>query len=398
MTKDQKYCLIIGALPSSLVSFRGPLITALSAKGIKVCAAANGRSSDTETKLLTMGAEYCPIRIARAGMNPLADLVTIFDLIRLMRRVKPDIVLNYTIKPVIYGGLVAKLCGIRNVFSMIEGLGSVFVPWESKRQIFASIIAKWLYRIGLIGSKRVFFLNPDDLNQFVKEGYVSRRKAVLLNGIGIDLVCYAKEGMPGLSRLKFLMIARLLKYKGVREYVAAAKIVKTRYPNAEFVLAGGLDENPSSIKQEELDSWQHDGVVNYVGYVDDVRPLLRNCHIYVLPSFYREGTPRTVLEAMATGRAIITTNAPGCRETVDKPINESVGRIKEDTDKLKIGRNGIIVPTKDIESLAIAMKFFFRHPEQIAIMGKESRYYAEKRYDVHKVNAVVLNNMEIDLT
>jgi glycosyltransferase involved in cell wall biosynthesis/GNAT superfamily N-acetyltransferase len=393
MIKDQASCLFIGAFPSSLVSFRGSLIKAMLAKGIKVYTAANGRNPDTEAKLHAIGVEYFPIRIARAGMNPLDDITTIFDLIRLMRRVKPGMVLSYTIKPVIYGGLVARLSGVQNVFSMIEGLGSVFMPWESLSQIFSSIAAKWLYRIGLLASKRVFFLNPDDFNQFIRERYVSKRKAVLLNGIGIDLAYYTKEELAKSSPLRFLMITRLLKSKGVREYVAAAKLVKASYRNIEFILAGCLDDNPSSIKQEELDLWQREGIVNHVGLIDDVRPLLKGCHVYVLPSFYREGTPRTLLEAMAAGRAIITTDNPGCRETVDRSVNEPVWKTEENTDKLKRGRNGIIVPIKDVESLAAAMKFFSKHPEQIAIMGKESRSYAEERYDVHKVNAVILREM-----
>ena len=393
MIKDRISCLIIGALPCSLINFRGPLIKSMLAKGVNVYASANGRDPDTEVKLRDMGVEYYPIRIARTGMNPLNDIVTIFDLIRLVRRVKPDIVLSYTIKPIIYGGLASRLCGIQNVFSMIEGLGSVFMPRECLFQIFPSILARLLYRIGLAVSKRVFFLNPDDLNQFVQERYVPKQRTILLNGIGIDLVYYVKEGFLETLPIRFLMIARLLKDKGVREYIAAATIVRSRYRNAEFVLAGDLDDNPNSIKKEELVSWQREGIINYVGYAEDVRPLFRDCHVYVLPSFYREGTPRTVLEAMSTGRAIITTDMPGCRETVDKPIGASNWKMEEYSNKLKIGRNGIMVIPKDIESLVSGMEFFLKHPEQIAIMGDEGRRYAEERYDVHKVNAVILREM-----
>ena len=374
-----------------------------------VFTAANGRDPDTESQLAVWGVSYCPIRIARAGINPLADLVTLLDLIRLVQRVKPDIVLSYTIKPVIYGGLAARLCGVQNIFSMIEGLGRAFMPRESFTHMLSALAAKGLYRIGLPGSIRVFFLNPDDLNQFVKAGYVPAQKAVLLNGIGIDLAYYRKEQLPEPSCFRFLMIARLLKDKGVREYVAAANIVRAYRQDVEFVLVGGLDENPSSIRQEELDTWQRDGLIDYVGYMDDVRPLIRDCHVYVLPS-YREGTPRTVLEAMATGRAIITTDAPGCRETVclkdegggqrteDRGQKSEIGDQQPTTNNrqlatMKIGRNGILVPVKDAAALAEAMEFLLTHPEQIAIMGRESRRYAEERYDVHQVNAVMLREM-----
>jgi glycosyltransferase involved in cell wall biosynthesis len=339
-----------------------------------------------------MGVVYYPIRIARAGLNPIADIVTLCDLIRLMRRVKPDVVLNYTIKPNIYGGLAAWFCGIRNVFSMIEGLGRAFMPMESFAHAVFSVIAKNLYRIGLRNSKRIFFLNPDDLHQFIEEGYVKKERTVLLNGIGIDLAYYAKEELVEHPTLQFLMIARLLKDKGVREYIDAARIVRAHGRPVEFVLVGDLDENPSSIKQEELDSWQQEGLVNYVKPIDDVRLLYRDCHIYVLPS-YREGTPRTTLEAIATGRAVITSDAPGCRETVRQASSDSVWSNEKGAGKLKFGHNGILVPVKDVEALATAMEFFIDHPEQIGIMGRESRVYAQERYDVHKVNAVMLQEM-----
>lgn len=394
MTKDSALsCLVIGALPSSLVNFRGPLLKAMIAKGHKVFAAANGPNSETEAELRTMGVEYCPIRIARVGINPLADVITFFDLIQLMRRVRPDTVLSYTIKPVIYGGLAAWFYGVRKIFSLIEGLGRAFMPWESFSHALSSIIARILYRIGLLPSERIFFLNPDDLDQFVKGGYVPERKAVLLNGIGIDLAYYAKEQLHEFSCIRFLMITRLLKDKGVREFVEAARIMRSRYPNIEFVLAGPLDENPSSIKQEELDLWQREGVVKYVGQVDDVRPLYRDCHIFVLPSFYREGTPRTTLEALSIGRSVITTDAPGCRETVTFTGGNSMLRSEESTKGLKIGRNGILVPVKNIEALSAAMEFFIKHPEQIAIMGNEGRSYVERRYDVENVNAVIVREM-----
>ena len=398
--------LVIGALPSLLVKFRGPLLKAMLAGGHKVFAASNGRDADTEAKLGTLGVEYCPIRIARAGINPLVDLGTLLDLIRLIRRVKPDIVLSYMIKPVIYGGLAARFYRVQNAFSLIEGLGRVFMPWESFTHMISSIAAKGMYRIGLRGSTRVFFLNPDDLNQFVKEGYVPAQNAVLLNGIGIDLAYYAKEPLPDSSRCRFLMIARLLKDKGVREYVAAAKIVRARHRHVDFVLAGDLDENPSSIKQAELDAWRRDGLIDCVGYRDDVRPLIRDCHVYILPS-YREGTPRTVLEAMATGRAVVTTDAPGCRETVFRKDGAEDGRQTAGGGKwtpspdgtpetIKIGRNGILVPVKDVEALAAAMEFFIQNPDQAIAMGRESRRYAEERYDVHNVNATIMKEMGLE--
>jgi glycosyltransferase involved in cell wall biosynthesis len=413
--------LIIGGLPRSLVHFRGTLLKALVGRGLKVFAAADGWDEEVAAELREWGVLYCPIRMARAGINPLTDMKTLWDVIRLVRQVKPDAILSYTIKPVIYAGLAARFCGVERVFSMIEGLGRAFMPHESFSHMLSSFVAKGLYRIGLLGSKRVFFLNPDDLNQFVKEGYITIQKTVLLNGIGIDLAYYPSEQLPDYSCFRFLMIARLLKDKGVREYIEAARIIRQRYGNVECVLAGDLDENPSSIKQAELEAWRRDGIVRHVGYIKDVRPVIRDCHVFVLPSF-REGTPRTVLEAMATGRAIITTDVPGCRETVrgkdecevqkSEAIDQQswmrgqggssqwseVGGQQPTANNLKrtpmkIGRNGILVPPKDVDSLVKAMEFFVRNRDQIAVMGRESRRYAEERYDVHKVNAEMMKAM-----
>lgn len=388
----RKKILIIGALPTSLVNFRGSLIKAMLSNGIKVYTTANGPDPDTKAKLQSLGAEYYPVCISRAGINPLADIFTFLDFIRLIKRVKPDLVVSYTIKPIIYGGLAARVCGVRNVFSLVEGLGRAFMPWESFSHFISSVLAKGLYRISLLCSKRVFFSNPDDLSQFVKGRYISERKVVLHNGTGIDLMYYSQEKLPESSCIRFLMIARLLKDKGVREFIEATKIVLTSYRNIEFILAGDLDDNPSSIKQEELDLWRREGIVKYVGQVDDVRPLYRDCHIYVLPS-YREGMPRTVLEALASGRAIITTDVPGCRETVRNLGSGCVWKTEEGARDIKIGSNGILVPAKDINALAEAMAFFIKNPNQIVIMGGESRRYAEERYDVHNVNIVLLREM-----
>jgi glycosyltransferase involved in cell wall biosynthesis len=415
MTREHISCLLIGALPGSLVNFRGPLIRALLAKGLKVYATANGPDAETESQLRALGVEYCPIQIARAGMNPLADVITLIDLIRLMQRVKPDVVLSYTIKPVIYGGLAARICGVASIYSLVTGLGYAFMDAATARQQMAKRLAKFLYHLSLRYSRRVFFQNPDDCLAFIEMGLITQDRAVVVNGSGVDLelfpfmetaltVCAdaTRDGVAstgnGVNRfVRFLLIARLLRDKGLGEYAAAAKIVKQKHPCAEFHLIGYFEPNPADVKPEEVQEWQEDGLIRFHGEQSDVRPFLRDCDVYVLPS-YREGTPRTVLEAMATGRAIITTDAPGCRETVcfkdegegNEPLAKTNGRIPG---KLKMGKNGILTPVKDAEALAEAMEFFLKHPEQIAIMGRESRHYAEERYDVHKVNAVIMQEM-----
>ncbi len=405
MTPGLATCLVIGVLPSSLVNFRGPLLKAMRAKGHVVFAAANGRDPDTEAKLKDMGVAYFPIRIARAGMNPLVDFMAFFDLHRLIRRVRPNIVLAYTIKPVIYGGLAAWMCGVCDVYSLVTGLGYAFMDPATRRQRWVGRVARILYRASLRHSRRVFFQNPDDARAFVEMKLVDDSQAVLVNGSGVDLDLFSEAKISrnpvgqGHLPLRFLLVARLLKDKGIVEYVEAARAIRQEYPQTEFHLIGPFDSNPAALTPSLVESWKHEGRIQFHGEQADVRPGLRQCDVYVLPS-YREGTPRTVLEAMAMGRAIITTDAPGCRETVltkkegerTKPRMDASGR---ESGKLKVGSNGILIPVRDAEALADAMEFFIQHPDEIIRMGAESRRYAEERYDVHKVNSAMLEAMEL---
>ncbi len=361
----------------SLIIFRAPLIRAFLDVGIKVIASACGQDPEAESFLKKMGVKYYPIWIKRSGMNPFFEIRTLQDLMKLMKQVRPEIVVFYNIKPIIYGGFVARLCGVRKIFSMIEGLGRPFMPWESFSHAVASVVARGLYRVGLLFSNRVFFLNPDDQKEMINAGYLSKDKAVLLNGIGVDLDEYPLKDIPQGSKVRFLMIARVMKEKGVREFVAAARIIRTRYHNVDFVLICEPEYGSSTIPQKDLDAWKAEGVIEYSGWIDDVRPAYRDCHVFVLPSFYREGVPRTLLEALATGRAVITTDMPGCRETVDE------------------GVNGFLVPAKDVMSLAQAMERFILNPVLIKKMGIQSRKIAEEKYDVHKVNAVIIRAMEL---
>ena len=225
-------------------------------------------------------------------------------------------------------------------------------------------------------AQTVFFQNPDDQKLFVQMGLLSSNyQSIVVNGSGVDLEHFYLTELPKGSP-HFLLVARLLVDKGLREYVHAARKVRKKYPDTRFTIVGQVDENPNSIRQSELEEWIEERVVDYAGYLIDVRPAIESCSVFVLPS-YREGTPRSVLEAMAMGRAIITTDAPGCRETV---VN---------------GDNGFLVPVRDVEALAEAMLKFVENPELVALMGQRSRKIAEEKYDVHKVNAVMLREMDM---
>lgn len=482
------HVLVLGGVSRSLINFRGPLISDMITAGHKVTACAGSPEIEIESVLETWNVPFIPLPLARASINPLGDMQTFLELRRIIREKRPDIVFTYTIKPVIWGGLAARSCGIENVFSLITGQGYALMdPAASDgkdsiknseqygpaatansgsqrtdkgtspgiKQRLAGSVAKRLYKASLKHSQKVFFQNPDDAKEFIRRKLVVPRKSFVVSGSGIDLDHFkteyhsqktkindkqTTEHSPQTRDLKprtghqepgthprtrthapvFLLIARLLREKGIYEYAEAAACIKKLHTEVEFHLVGYLERHPSGLEQGTIDAWVKAGTLIYHGYQPDVRPFLRSCSVYVLPSFYREGTPRSILEAMATGRPIITTDAPGCRETVrlrggqsaycrhqvtdfddhDTPNTDTQERFPIENwlqhagnTNLIIGENGILIPPRNGDALAEAIRFFIEHPEQIAIMGRASRQYAEDRYDVRKVNAVMLREM-----
>lgn len=367
--------LLIASFPDSLIKFRGPLIEALLTADCEVHVAVPGldAGSDIALRLDKLGVVVHDIPLQRTGLNPFKDLSALLVLRKLIRQVAADYVLGYTIKPVIYGSLAAWLGGVRNRFALITGLGYAFTGEATGLRKLLRALIQQLYRFSLSRNRLVFFQNPDDEALFrqlnlLKPTIPSR----VVNGSGVDVAEYAVSPLP--EKPSFLLIARLLGDKGVREYAQAATLVKQRFPDVTFRLVGWIDDNPDAIRQAELDAWIAAGSIEFMGKLSDVRPAIANCSVYVLPS-YREGTPRTVLEAMAMGRAVITTDAPGCRETVVD------------------GRNGYLVPVQDVSALSESMIKLIENPEQVAAMGARSRQMAEEKYDVHKVNKAMLKEM-----
>ena len=376
--------LIIAGYAPSLINFRSHLILELIKSDLEVHVAAPDLNKNCAEYhlLLAWGCVVHALPMQRTGLNPLADFQALVALFRLMRQIQPDFVMGYTIKPVIYGSLAAALAGVPHRFALITGLGYAFSGMESpghRRSWFQRLI-HGLYGLALSTTHKVFFQNPDDEALFRRLGLLgTEAKTVVVNGSGVDVSQYAQAPLPMLSdqvQPRFLLIARLLGDKGVREYAQAAAIVKDRHPQAQFDLVGWIDDNPSAIAPAELDQWVSSGLMHYWGKLADVRPAIAAASVYVLPS-YREGTPRTVLEAMAMGRAIITTDAPGCRETVAD------------------GDNGFLVPVKSVDALVQAMERFIQDPHLMVSMGQRSRTLAEQKYDVHAVNAVMLHEMGI---
>lgn len=374
--------LIIASYPGSILKFRGALIEALQNKGFEIHIAApefNNYSEEIEV-LKGLGYTLHDIPMQRTGTNPLKDAAAFSSLYLIMRKIRPSHVMGYTIKPVIYGTLAAWAAKIPNRYALITGLGYAFQQVEEtdNRSKLQKLI-HGLYKQALSKTSKAFFQNPDDLNLFKHLKLISpATPTAVVNGSGVDVSEYEVAPLPiaddKATELRFLLIARLLGDKGVREYAQAAKRIKANYPQTQFDLVGWIDDNPDSIEQQELDNWIKDGTINFWGKLSDVKPAIAASSIYVLPS-YREGTPRTVLEAMAMGRPVITTDAPGCRETV--------------TD----GVNGFLVPVKSVDGLVGAMEKFITDPALINTMGQASRKIAEERFDVHAVNNFMLKEM-----
>ena len=377
-----KFLMISSFLPSVL-NFRGKLLEAIHAQGYEIHIMAPEFVSfpEEQQKLQALGYHLHEIPMQRTGTNPLADLKLLKDLYQQISGIQPDYVLSYTIKPVIYGTLASWLAKVPHRFALITGLGYAFQNVESgKRSLFQKLV-HGLYAQALKRSDKVFFQNPDDLKLFQEMHLLEISKpTVVVNCSGVNFQDFYFMPLPkddsGVVKASFLLIARFLGDKGVREYAESLRIIKEKHPEAEFHLVGWIDDNPSAISQAELDEWIADGRLKYWGKLSDVRPAIAKSSVYVLPS-YREGTPRTVLEAMAMGRAVITTDAPGCRETVVH------------------GQNGYLVEVKSVNDLVQSLQYFIEDPKLIESMGQRSRKIALNKYDVHQVNKHMLDEMDI---
>lgn len=369
---------MVTSLASSIVNFRGPLIEEMVRRGIAVYVFAPDYDTKLRAAVAALGATPVDYSMSRAGMNPLRDLADFIRFTAQLRKFKLDVVFCYFIKPVIYGTLAAWLAGVKRRFSSIEGAGYVFTDSARpslKRKLLRAFVVR-LYRTALARTDRVFMLNPDDRNLFVGEGMVPAHKVQCMDGIGLSLDTF-RAAAPVREPLRFLLIGRLLREKGVYDYVEAARIVKRTHPQVQFCLLGSCDANPGSITQGEAEEWRAEGLLEWPGQVSDVREWIAASSVFVLPS-YREGLPRSTQEAMAMGRPVITTDVPGCRETVVH------------------GRNGLIVPVRNPVALAEAMLAFVEQPDLVTSMGAESRRMAEERFDVRKINAHILQAMALD--
>lgn len=375
--------LVLGGLDLSLLNFRGPLLRAMVQAGHTVIGGAPAETPSVPPALSRMGVRFVPMPMVRAGLNPLVDALNLLRLISLCRNERPDVVLCYTIKPVIYGSLAAGWAGVPKIYALITGLGAAFYSAGIKGRIlrFTAVV---MYRWALARCTKVLVQNQEIAELFIREGIVEATKIVVVAGSGVDVQHFHAAPAPAGPPV-FLLLARMLHDKGIEEYVTAARSVKQQMPAARFLLVGDSDPNPAAISKNQLDQWSREGVVEYCPAVSDVRPLLAGCSVYVLPS-YHEGMPRSVLEAMASGRPIITTDTIGCRETI-------AGAGLPDQAGIRTGENGMLVPVRSIDSLAAAMLRLAMDVGLQVQMGRRGREIVEARFDVHLINDQMLRTM-----
>jgi len=363
--------LILGTVPNDLLNFRSELIRDILKKGTEVIASSSKLDSDSASHVKELGISYESISLKRHGLSFWGDAQTLADLLKLFKKRNPNLVLAHGIKLVIWGGIAARIRKIP-FFALITGLGFAFQGTTFRRKLLTRLVS-FLYRIALKNSKAVIFQNEDNRKIFIDKNIVSYSKTHIVNGSGVDINKFNFTQLPE-SNLSFLLVSRLLGEKGLREYAEAAKIVKKRFPEVEFKIVGTQDNSLDAISIEEVNSWSE--YVDYEGPTKDVRPYIKKCHVYVLPS-YHEGLPRSTLEAMSMGRPILTTNASGCKETVDENIN------------------GFLVSIGSSQELAERMIWFINNIDKIKSMGEHSRKIVEKRFDVRKVNHEMLRILEI---
>ncbi|MDE2043367.1 MAG: glycosyltransferase family 4 protein, partial [Alphaproteobacteria bacterium] len=363
--------VLLGSLAESLANFRGPLIREMVQRDYEVVATAPDAPEGIAEAVGALGARFEQVAFSRTGMNPIADFGGMFRLLRFLRQEKPDGLIAYTAKPVIYGTLAARLSGVKRVGALVTGLGFAFTEGSGTKRRVARIFAWLLYRIMLRRASCVIFQNEDDRALFMQLKLIGQKQTSgIVNGSGVDLAQFQRTALP--EEPVFLMIGRLLGDKGVREYATAAAALLRQVPGARALLVGWRDTSPDAVSAEELETWQSNGI-EYLGRLADVRPALAAASVVVLPS-YREGTPRSVLEGMAMGRAIITTDAPGCRNTVAHGIN------------------GFKVPPRNAQALEMAMLTLARDARLRSTMGAASCEMAERLFEAGAVAKATLDS------
>lgn len=377
MVDGMKKIVIAGNFSSVLINFRKELVLELVSQGYDVYCLAYGFTEKEKTLIKQWNATPITSTLNPNGVNPIKDIKAIYATYKIFKQIQPDIVLNTFIKPVIFCTVAAKLAKVPKVVGMIEGLGNAFTAHKTG-QSFKAKLVKYvqilLYKLSLPLLNHLVVLNKDDKKDLVDTYQINVKKLTVLGGVGVDLKRYPYSPPELNNRLSFIFIARLVKEKGIFEYLEAAEKIKRSYPYTEFIVLGASDkDNPFSLSEKDLSYYVDNQIIRYLGHIDNVPEAIAQSSVFVLPSYYREGVPRSTQEAMSIGRAVITTDSPGCRDTV---VN---------------GVNGFLVEPYSSQAVADKMLYFIQNPDAVLSMGIESRKIAEDRFDIHQVNKKIIS-------
>jgi glycosyltransferase involved in cell wall biosynthesis len=374
---------VIDTSGQALFRHRGPVLAGLARHAASVIALAPNdyayagmTSEEMATGFRLAGATFLPVAFDRLGTNPLKDAATLASLVGILVRQAPELVLSFTVKGTILGSIAAATARVPRRFAVLPGLGYVFGEHARRRRLLRWSAHSAL-RVSLRLNQRVFVQNPDHVQLLADQGFTSRAgQCVFVPGAGVDPLSFTYVPPPP-GPPTFLFMSRLYTEKGICDFVDAARIVRRRSPNAQFQILGALDDSPGCVSKEEVRRWTDEGCVRYLGHASDVRPYLAQCTVFVLPSYYNEGLPSSIVEAMLTGRPVITTDWPGCRE----PVQEGV--------------NGLLVRPRDPSELARAMEFFLDSPQAVHEMGRIGRRLAVERFTSTAVVDSMLKAMDL---
>ena len=372
MKKNKKVLILVNYL-SFFISHRLPIAEALLAKGFEVFIG-YGELRGADPKILEQrGFKVYFIPMQPGSFNLLNDFKTFYYIWSFFKRVKPDIVHLVTIKPYLYGGIISRLCGVQGLITAVSGLGTLFVNKDLKSKLIRLLLYP-IYKLAFNHSnQKIIVQNKDDLKVLVNWGVLNLSKVKLLKGSGVKLENFINLDEPSGTPV-VCFAARLLRDKGVYEYVSAVRLLKERGIKAEFLLAGDLDiNNPTGLKLKDLNKIRDEGYVKIIGYQRDIATLYAKSHIICLPS-YREGFPKSLIEAAAAGRAVVTTDVPGCRDAIIP------------------NKTGLLVPIKDSQKLADALQWLIENSKERIAMGKAGRNFAEKEFKIEKI---ILNHLDI---
>ena len=367
-----KKMIVISPKNRSIYNFRGDLIKKIINKGYQVIA--TGPNQENLDEVLKLGVSFREVKLKKDKVDILSDIEYCKKLKQIIKEEQPDVVFSYTIKPVIYGSIAAKKSGVKEIYAMVTGLGRLFASNSFKTKVIRWV-SSILYRKAFNCCNKVIFQNNDDIEQLVKLGVINKEKTVKVNGSGVNMSKFKYVDNP--LNDTFLMVARIIKEKGIIEYLKAAEIVKEKYPQAKFILLGGFDNSIGSLKQEDIDYYVKNKIVEFPGETNNVFNYYKDSMCFVLPSYYREGLPRTILEAMAVGRPVITTDWTGCREAIED------------------GANGFLIPVKDEKTLSEKMIYMIENHDTAKKISSENNKKCKKIYDVDVVNREMLKIMNI---